>query len=158
MKHILCLICLLFSINIHTQAQSIGLLQKHQLFDPPEDQMIVMDKHTFGKYHYTASQYDTLKQEVNRLDSVIVQRDSLQSELIQDFSEVLKSKNAEIQAYQGGYNSMRNNLNTCIDQQNKLQADYLKLQQHHRRAKKWRNIFFGSSVVLTGIIVLMVMH
>lgn len=156
MKHILCLICLLFTIN--TQAQSISVLQKHQLFDPPVDKMVVMDKYTFGKYHYTASQYDTLKQEVRKLDSVIVRRDSLQSEIIQDFSQVVKSKNSEIQAYQEGYTSMRNNLNTCIDKQNQLQTDYLKLQEHHRNAKKWRNIFLGSSVVLTGIIVLMVVH
>ena len=53
--------CLLLANLFQLKAQSIILLNKNEIFISPEQDMIVMDKYTFAKYHYTSEQYDSLK-------------------------------------------------------------------------------------------------
>jgi Ni,Fe-hydrogenase I large subunit len=160
-NHLLALLLFigLVSIPIHSSSQSIVILQPNEQYKaPPKEEMIVMDTYTFGNYHYTASQYDTLKQEVGRLDSALVVQDSLNAEVTKTYERILILKQSEIQSYQDSYQRLEANTNECIKQQNQLQLDYKKIEQKNKRVKKWRNFFMGTSAVLGTIVILSVIR
>ncbi|HXU25695.1 MAG TPA: hypothetical protein VN698_00580, partial [Bacteroidia bacterium] len=117
---------------------------------------IVMDKYTFAKYHYTAEQYDSLKKETLAYDSTVEWMNSLTQEVEQGYQKLVASKDKEIQDYSQSYTALKSTLQQSIEEQNKLQVAYLKLQQKQSRVKKWRNIFIGTTAVLAGVIVLIV--
>lgn len=159
-KHLTALIILLglcLSTTLSSSAQSLVILQPNELYKaPPKSEMIVMDKYTFGNYHYTASKYDTLKQEVVRLDSALVVQDSLNVRLVTNYQSMLFQKQSEIQTYQDSYKRLESSTNECIKQQNQLQVDYNKIELKNKKLKRWRNWFMGTSICLSGIIVLAV--
>ena len=158
------LFALILSIGLLTpkttsSAQSLIVLHPNESYKaPPNNSMVVMDNYTFGNYHYTASKYDTLKKEVKRLDSALVQQDSNQCQLSRNYESVLLLKNSEITTYQQSYQRLENTTNECIKQQNQLQISYTKLEQKNSRLKKWRNWFMGSTACLGAIIVLAVVR
>ncbi len=138
-------------------SQSLVILQPNEVYKaPPKSEMIVMDKYAFGNYHYTASKYDTLKQEVKRLDSALVSEDSINKELTHSYENLLFQKQNEIQAYQESYNRLQASTNDCIKQQNQLQINYNKIEQKNKRLKRWRNWFMGTTVCLGTIIIMSV--
>lgn len=147
------LLCLAFS-----QAQTISVLNRNEVFKSPEDGIVVMDKYTFGKYHYTAEKYDTLKVEIQKLDSVIQCKDSAQAKVVSGFESVLKNKEEQIDAYEKGFGDLQSTLITAIAKESQLKVDYFLLEQKNKRIKKWRNIFVGTSALLGAIIVLSVTH
>lgn len=158
-KHLLSLLLFIgiVSTPIISPSQSIIVLQPNEQYKaPPKEEMIVMDKYTFGNYHYTASKYDTLKQEVERLDSALVVQDSLNAQLITNYESMLFQKQSEVQTYQDSYNRLEANTQECIRQQNQLQTDYKKIELKHKRIKRWRNFFMGTSAVLGTIMVVAV--
>ncbi len=147
------LICLTFS-----QAQTISVLNKNEVFKSPEDGIVVMDKYTFGKYHYTAEKYDTLKVEIKRLDSVLTKKDSTIQKVVAGCEDLLKNKEEQITAYETGFGEMESNLRTSVATENQLRVDYLKLEQKTKRVKNWRNFFMGTTGIVGTIIVLLVKH
>lgn len=160
-KHLLALMLFIGIVSTPTvsTAQSIVILQPNELYKaPPKVEMIVMDIYTFGNYHYTASQYDTLKQEVKRLDDALVIQDSLNCEVTKTYESMLALKQSEVHAYQNSYSRLEINTNECIKQQNQLQVDYNKIEQKNKRVKRWRNFFMGTSAVLGTIVVLSVIR
>jgi len=146
-------ICLTFS-----QAQTVSVLNKNEVFKSPEDGVVVMDKYTFGKYNYTAEKYDTLKTEVLRLDSVIIKKDSAQAKVVSGFESIIKNKEEQIDAYEKGFGELQSTVITAIATESQLRVDYFKLEQKTKRVNKWRNFFLGTSAVLGAIIVLSVTH
>lgn len=158
MKRIKLFLSMLVSIVFISTAQPITILEKGQCFKPPAENMVVMDANTFGKYHYNASQCDTLKGEVKKLDSLIVKYDSIQQKLTQTYEESLCNKDQEISTYKSGYEQLKTTVETAAIQQNQLQVEYNKIEQKNRRIKRWRNIFMGSTGVLAGVIVLVITH
>ena len=158
-NHLLALLLFigLVSPPIISSAQSIVILQPNeQYIAPPKSEMIVMDKYTFGNYHYTASKYDTLKQEVARLDSALTIQDSLHVEVTKTYERMLALKQSEVHTYQDSYQRMEASTNECVRQQNQLQVDYKKIEKKNKRAKRWRNFFMGTSAVLGTIMVVAV--
>lgn len=138
-------------------AQTILLLHPNEAYKaPPTKEMIVMDENTFGNYHYTATQYDTLKQEVIRLDSALVKQDSVEDQLTRNYDRLLFLKQSEITTYQESYNRLQVATNDCIKHENQLQVDYLKLEQKNKRVKRWRNWFMGTTAFLGTVIILSV--
>jgi hypothetical protein len=146
-----------FHSSIHSQ--TILVLDKNESYQAPlHEEMIVMDIRSFGKYHYTASQYDTLKQQVKHLDSLLTIQDSSQAQLIQRYESLLVLKQQEINQYQSSYKRLENATNGCIKAQNQLQIDYQKIEQKNRRIKKWRNWFMGTTALLGTIMVMSVVR
>jgi len=159
MKKFLAFLLLCTGISFTSLAQNIVILKPNEVYkSPPYDEMIVMNKYTFGNYHYTASKYDTLKQEVKRLDSALVAQDSLNTHLTQNYEGLLFQKQTEIQTYQESYQRLESSINDCIKQQNQLQVKYNKLEIKNRRTKTWRNWFMGTSICLGTVLVLLVTH
>ena len=156
-KKIIGLVCFCIT-NIFCSTAQINVLAKNETFIAPKQDMIVMDKYTFAKYHYTSEQYDSLKKEALSYDSTVEWMNSITQEVEQGYKKLVIVKDKQIQDYSQSYDAMKSTLQTSIDEQNKLQINYLKLQQKQKRTKRWRNIFLGTTVVLGGIIVLMVVH
>jgi hypothetical protein len=153
----LLLICGLISYSIPMSSQNLFLLAPNESYKaPPNKDMVVMDDNTFGNYNYIASQYDTLKQEVKRLDSVLTVQDSSQLKLTRNYESLLSVKQTEIDQYQDSYQRLENSTNDCIKEQKQLQIDYRKIEQKNRRVKTWRNWFMGTTAFLTTIIVMSV--
>lgn len=153
LKLFLCLFVGLFCVN---PAQTIEVLGKGELYKPPFDHMIVMDKYTFGKYHYTAEKYDTLKKEIAVLDSLITEKEITQEILIKDYERALTAKEKEAETYKTGYTDLGTTLNSSIEKNNQLLLDYKKLDDKRKKTKRWRNVFFGSSICSIGILILII--
>jgi|JI10StandDraft_1071094.scaffolds.fasta_scaffold33351_5 hypothetical protein len=154
---LLLFIGIIVSPTLPCSSQGIVILHPNELYKvPPKSEMIVMDIYTFGNYHYTVSKYDTLKQEVKRLDSALAIQDSLNTRLVTNYESMLFQKQNEIQSYQDSYNRLQASTNDCIKQQNKLQVDYTKIEQKNKRLKRWRNWFMGTSACLGSILILSV--
>jgi len=147
------LICLTFS-----QAQTVSVLNRNEVFKSPEDGIVVMDKYTFGKYHFISEKYDTLKTEFQRFDSIIQKKDSTAAKIVCDFESIIKNKEEQIDVYEKGFGELQTTLISAIATESQLRVDYLKLEQKNKRVKKWRNFFMGTSAILGTIIVLSVTH
>ena len=158
MKTLTLFLCLVIGAVFKAPSQTLILLSKGETFKPPLDNMIVMDKYTFGSYQYTSDKYDTLKLEVQQLDSILRQRDSSQLKLTGDYERALQIKDQEINTYKEGFTSLKTELNTSVEKNNQLLVDYKKLENKHNRAKHWRNIFLGTALLSTSILVLIVAH
>ncbi len=154
-KKIIALVCFCLT-NIFYSIAQINVLAKNETFIALQQNMIVMDKYTFAKYHYTAEQYDSLKKEALSYDSTVEWMNSITQEVEQGYKNLVSVKDKQIQDYSQSYDAMKSTLQTSIDEQNKLQINYLKMQQKQNRAKRWRNIFLGTSAVLGGVIVLLI--
>lgn len=156
MKKALFLLCLFIGTALSSASQTITVLNKGELYKPPLDQMVVMDKYTFGGYHYTAEKYDSLKVEIQELDSLLSNRDSLQNKIVEEYEAAIQLKDLEVNTYKIGFSEVKVQLNSSIEKGNQLQTDYKKLQQKNNRTKSWRNFFMGSSFISTGILILLV--
>ena len=157
MKKILLMVCVCLT-SIFSSSQTITFLDKGEVYKSPKDNMVLMDKYTFGKYHYTTAKYDTLKKEVERYDSIVQNKDSAAQKVVESYKETVIVKDKQIKEYSEGYASMKNALTDEIAQKRQLQIDYKKLEQKHRRIKVWRNFFIGTSAVLGSIIVIAATH
>lgn len=144
---------LLFLQAMQFFGQSVTILPKGENYSAP-DEMVVMDKYTFGKYHYTAIKYDTLKREIIVLDSLILKKDSAQEKLIQNYEAMLKAKENETGLYRDGMSDMKTALQSSLEKNDRLMVDYKKLEAKRQRTKRWRNFFMGTSALSTGILVL----
>lgn len=153
MKAIKIFLALLLGSLMSSSAQVI-VLSKDDIVKCPEDNMVLMDKFTFGKYHYTAEKYDTLKKEVIALDSVMKQREEAQKRLIGDYEADIHSKELEVKDLKSGFSELGSQLDTSIEKNNRLQVEYKKLDDRRRRSNRWRNFFMGTTVFSTGILVL----
>lgn len=159
MKKFLAFLFLCTGISFTASAQNLILLKPNEVYKAStNEEVVVMNKNTFGNYHYTASKYDTLKQEVKRLDSALVSQDSLNTHLTQNYERLLFQKQSEIQAYQESYQRLQSSTNDCIKQQNQLQVNYNKLEIKNRRCKTWRNWFMGTTIGLSTVLILLVTH
>jgi len=141
-----------------TQAQFLVFLDKGDVFTSPQVDMVVMDKSSFANFYYTSAMYDTLKMEVAKYDSLIKTKDSTEEELRADYESIILNKEEQLKSTTAAYEQMKSFLQQSIDRHDKLQVDYLKLQNRHRKVKKWRNIFMGTSALLGGIIVMAIIH
>ena len=151
-KAIFCLLLLNIAIAI---SQPLTVLHKNDTFIAPDNGTIVMDKFTYGKYHYTAEKYDTLKHKIIEYDSLLMARDSINGKVISDFEHLVSQKETEKEVYKSGYEDATKTLQSSIDKNAQLQIDYKKLEHKNRRIKRWRNILAGSTFLSTGIVILM---
>lgn len=157
MKRIVNIISVLLLCVIGTFAQPIYLLSKGDTFVDHEKDMVLMSKYTFGKYHYTFEKYDTLKREVRELDSLFKEHELSNEKTIEGYKTLVNEKEKEIEVIKNGYNDVRFNLEESIDKNNKLAVDYQNVVEKHRRAKRWRNVFMGSTGVFIGILIIMIL-
>jgi hypothetical protein len=155
-NHMIGVVCFCIANIFYSNAQTISVLAKNETFISPQKDMIVMDKYTFAKYHYTAEQCDSLKKEALNYDSTVEWMNSVTQEVEQGYKKLLTTKDKEIQAYSQSYTALKSTLQQSVEEQNKLQVAYLKLQQKQSRVKKWRNLFLGTTAVLAGVLVLIV--
>jgi len=157
MRKLILTACIFFAA-IFSNAQTIIFLDKGDIFKSPEIDMVVMDKYTFSKYHYTAEHYDSLKNQVLSYDSTIQWMDSITKEVEANYKSLIAVKDKQIEATSIAYSAMVKTLQDNIKEESKLQVDYIKLQQKSNRQRKWRNFFMGTTAVLGGIIYLVVRH
>jgi len=157
MKKTILTACFMLAM-ICSNAQTIIFLDRGDIFKSPETDMVVMDKYSFSKLHYTSEKYDTLKKEIVRYDSLLAAKDSSVKQVEGDYKQIVQVKDEQIQDITEAYTAMKNTLQQSIDRQNKLQVDYLKLQQKQNRQRKWRNFFMGTSALFGSILVLAVIH
>lgn len=143
-------------LSLSAKGQFLLFLDKGDIFKSPETDMVVMDKYSFSKFYFISEKYDTLKKEVWRYDSLLGIKDSTEKEIRMDYEKIIHNKDAQIQVYTDGYAAMKSLLQSSIEQQKQLQVDYLKLEKKHRRAKRWRNFFIGTSAVFGTIIYMVV--
>lgn len=136
--------------------QTITLLSKDEIYKSPDENMVVMDKYSFGKYHYTAEKFDTLKKQVLTLDSLLREKDSTQKVLNESYETALQNKELETSVLKDGYDQVRNQLNSSIEKGNQLLLDYKKLEAKRQKTKRWRNVFLGTTAVTTGILILLI--
>lgn len=155
MKHFF-LILLFFLTCFIGKGQFILFLDKGDIFKSPETDMVVMDKISFARLHYTSEKYDTLKMRILHYDSLLEQKDSAEVRLRKSYQHVIANKDRQIEALTDGYTAMKAGFQQSIEQQNKLQVDYLKLEKKNRRAKRWRNFFMGTSAVFGAAIYLII--
>lgn len=158
MKTVKLLLCLFVGLISTGQSQTIEVLNKSDVYRPPLNEMVVMDKYTFGKYDYTAEKCDTLKREIKELDSIIQQKDSIQNKLVFDYSADIDSKAKEINLYKLGYEDVTEQLQTSIVKSDRLLVDYKKLENKRNKTKRWRNFFMGTTALCSGILILLVIH
>lgn len=157
MKHFKSIFCLLLLNIAMAISQPLTVLNRSDTFIAPDDGTIVMDKFTYGKYHYTAKKYDTLKHKIIEYDSLITARDSINVKVISDFEYLVSQKETEKEVYKSGYEDVTKTLQSSIDNNTQLQIDYKKLEHKNRRIKRWRNILAGSTFLSTGVIILMIL-
>lgn len=141
-----------------THAQFLIFLDKGDIFTSPQVDMVVMDKTSFSKLHYTADQYDSLRSDLRKYDSLLSERANTEEELRADYESIILNKEEQLYSITSAYEQVKGNLEQSIDRQNKLQVDYLKLEQKNKRVKRWRNIFMGTSALLGGVIVMAITH
>lgn len=156
MKTLKLFLCLFVGLINISSSQTLIVLNKDDVFKSPLNEMVVMDKYTFGKYHYTAEKYDTLKKEIKQLDSILQERDVTQEILCKDYQLSLTAKDQEVTLYKEGYKDIGTQLNSSIEKNNQLLIDYKKLEQRQHRTKHWRNVFLGTSAVSMGLLVLLI--
>jgi len=137
-------------------SQTITVLSKDEIFKPPIEDMVVMDKFTFGKYHYTAEKYDTLKTEIVELDSIVQSQESTRIGLIKDYELALQTKDLEAIVLKEGYENVKGELNTSVEKGNQLLLDYKVLENKRNKTKRWRNFFMGTTSLSLGILILLV--
>ena len=77
-------------------------------------------------------------------------------EVEQGYQKVINVKDRQIAGYEQSYVALKSTLQQSIEEQNKLQVAYVKLQDKQRKVKRWRNVFMGASAVLAGVLVLVV--
>lgn len=156
MKKAIVLLCLFITSALTNISQTIIVLNKGDLYKPPLDQMVVMDKYTFGGYHYTAEKYDSLKVEIQQLDSLLAGKDSLQDKLLEEYESAIQLKDLEVNTYKTGFSEVKGQLNTSIEKGNQLQTEYKRLENRNQRAKRWRNFFMGTALVSTTLLFLII--
>lgn len=156
MKTVKLLLCLFVGLISSTRSQTIEVLNKNDVYKPPLNEMVVMDKYTFGKYHYIAEKCDTLKKEIKQLDSIIIEREITQEILNKEYRLALDAKNKETVIYKEGYKDVGVQLNSSIEKNNQLLIDYKTLDDKRKKTKRWRNVFLSSSLISTGILILLV--
>jgi hypothetical protein len=156
MKKIKAIFCLLLLNIAMAISQPLTVLNKSDTFIAPDDGTIVMDKFTYGKYHYTAEKYDTLKNKIIEYDSLLTARDSINGKVIADFEYLVSQKETEKEVYKSGYEDATKTLQSSLDKNRQLQIDYKKLEHKNGRIKRWRNIFAGSSFCFGAVIILIV--
>jgi hypothetical protein len=144
-------------MSVFGHSQFIIFLYKGDIFKSPEEEMVVMDRYSFARMNYVAEKYDTLRKEVTRYDSLLTARDSAEVALVKTYKQVVSNKDAQIEAITDGYISLKSALAAAIDEQNRLQVEFLKLQARNKRVRKWRNFFMGTSA-LAGAIIYMVVR
>jgi len=157
MKKLFLMACLVVAAHVG-RSQFLIFLDKGDVFTSPEVDMVVMDKYSFAKLHYTAEKYDTLKGEIIRYDSLLDVKDSAEKQLRADNEKQIEVKDLLIKVLSEGYDSMKTVAQESIDRQNKLQVDYLKLEKKNRRVKRWRNFFMGTTAVFGTVIYLIARH
>lgn len=151
-----CLLLILGLWSLSGYSQFIILLDKGDTFTSPEEDMVVMDRYSFARMNYVAEKYDTLSTELLRYDSLLASRDCTEADLRRHYERLIQNKDAQIEAIAGGYISLKNSLQTSLEEQNRLQLDYLRLEKKSKRIKRWRNFFLGTSAALGGLIYIMV--
>lgn len=138
------------------QSQFLLFLDKEDIFKSPEEDMVVMDKYSFAKYHFISEKYDTLIHAIVHYNSLLEQKDSTEKQIRHDFQNIISNKDMQIQVMTDGYKGMKTTLQESIDRQNKLQVDYLKLEEKDKRAKRWRNFFMGTTALFGAVIYMVV--
>jgi hypothetical protein len=147
-----------FSAELKGQASIVSVLNKNESYISPQADMVVMDKYTFAEYTFISEKYDTLKTEVLIYDSLVQQQKARYDSMQTDYEKLLSVKQAEVETYSESYESVKGILFNEITAREKLQVDYVKLSEKHSKAKRWRNLFMGASALLSGFIVLSVVH
>lgn len=147
---------LLLFASVSGISQFLIFLDKGDVFKSPEVDMAVMDKYSFARMHYVAEKYDTLKKEVLRYDSLLTERDCTVNQLRETYENVILNKEAQLRVVSEGYHGLKSTLQSSIEENKRLQIDYLKLEKKNRRIKRWRNFFMGTSFVFGGIIYMVV--
>ena len=151
------LVCGLIASSFSTTSQTLTVLNPSESYKaPPNEKMVVMNANTFGSYHYAIAQYDTLKQEVKHLDSILTKQDSAQIQNTRNYESLLSVKQSEIDQYQNSFQRLENSTNECLKEQKQLQINYTKIELKNRRIKRWRNWFMGTTAILGTIIYLTV--
>jgi hypothetical protein len=138
------------------QSQTITVLSKDEIFKSPNKDMVVMDKFTFGKYHYTAEKYDTLKSEIIELDSIVQAQENSRIELVKDYEYALQTKDLETNVLKEGYKNVKDELSTSIEKGNQLILDYKVLEGKRNKTKRWRNFFMGTTAISAGVLILLI--
>lgn len=146
------LMACVFLITLASNAQFLLFLDRGDIFKSPEEDMVVMDKYSFSKYHFISEKYDTLIHAIVHYDSLLEQKDSTEKQIRLDYERIVKNKDSQIQVFTEGYHAMKATLQESIDRQNKLQVDYLKLERKNKRIKRWRNFFMGTTALFGAVI------
>jgi hypothetical protein len=152
----LLLLTLCFSGIAESQTPTFTVLHYKQNYVVPKDGAIVLSNENFGEYYYVFQQYDTLRSETIALQSVIKQQDSLNCAVVSNYDNLIVTKDKSLEEYKTANTSLETIGNQCGTEKKQLQTDYLKLEQKHNRAKRWRNIFLGSTAFSTGILILLI--
>ncbi len=149
---------LLLTVQIKSQINQVTILEKNQTFISPQEDMVVMDKYLYCEYDYTVRQYDTLKAELEKYNAFEKSQDSIVDSLVGSYEKLIFKKDAEITSYARNYESTKQILLKEITAREKLQVEYSKLEEKRSKTKRWRNVFMGASALLSGIIVLSIVH
>ncbi len=157
---ILALIALIISLCSHLKAQNTGiqLLKKNEVYLAKSDKEFVLDKYTFGKYHYIAQKYDSLKSSYTSLDSLYRQKDETIDYLQAEFNELWLQNEAKIKNMETSYQLLQEQTQQSLKQNSQLQLRYDQLQYKQQRTARWRNIFMGTTLVVGTVLVLVFTH
>ena len=145
------------ALSMFAQAQPL-VLDKGQHYTATQQDMIILQKMDFAKYHYTACKYDTLKKQINGFHHLLVQKDSSIAFLQTEYTALLKQKDKQLNAYQLAYKSVQSNAEQSFELNKQLQLDYKKLENKNKRIKRWRNFFMGTALISTTVLILLVVH
>ncbi len=145
------------ALSLFACAQPL-VLEKGQLFTARHQDMVVLEKMDFAKYHYTQSKYDTLKKQLYQFNHLLIQKDSTISFLQSEYDALLFQKDQALANYQSAYTAAKGSAEQAIAINRLLQADYKRLEQKNRRVKRWRNFFMGTALVSTSVLILLVVH
>jgi uncharacterized protein YukE len=156
MKSILLILFSVLLLSTSLNAQSITILQNGQNFEcGKHDTCFVLDATTFGKYHYTTHRYSELKKEIVQLDSLLTSQDSITQNLEREYNFLQMTYQTEIKDYKQTVTELSNHLTLCASVNEQLKVSYQKVETKTKRVKKWRNIFMGSTLFLTTLLIIL---
>ncbi len=145
----------MFTLTTPLKAQPITILQNGQSYTcGKHDTCFVLDAGTFGNYHYTVSRYGALKKEVIQLDSLLSHQDSITQNLQSNYECLQTTYQSEITSYEKAVQGLNSNVTECAKVNEQLKVSYQKLETKTKQVKKWRNIFMGTTLFITTLLII----
>ncbi len=141
---------LLFSIA-YGQDGYLRVLPQDSVFVVLLKRVVVMDDHTFGKYHFTLERYDTLRHYVQTYQHQLDRLDSIKQSALIDLQELNRQKDTLITACQQSQVRLKHNLNLSMKETKDWQDRYLGIERKLQKKQRQSRFLFTTTITLSFV-------